>query len=380
MKIIVLGAGLVGGPMAVDLAKNNEFEVTAVDRKASALSKIPSNLGISCIEKDLSNPQDVKDLVKDYDFVISAVPGFLGYQTLKAIIEAKKNVVDIAFMPEDPSDLDAIAYDNNVTAIVDAGVAPGMSNILLGYAHHQLDKTTDAIIYVGGLPEQRNWPWEYKAVFSPIDVVEEYTRDARIIVNGEVVVKPALSDLEQVELPELGTLEAFLSDGLRSLIYTIQANNIQEKTLRYPGHVDKIKVLKSSGFLSKDAIVVNNQTIRPIDFTTNLLFKSWQLNEKEHDFTVMKMIVDGIKDNKKIRFTFDMFDKFDVVNETHSMARTTGYTATSIVRLLKRGIFKEKGLIFPEFLGMDENFVLALIEELKQKNIHYRMKVEEIDS
>ncbi len=378
MKIIVLGAGLVGGPMAADLAKNKEFEVSAVDRDPAALKKIPSNLGITCIEKDLSKPEIVKEVVKDCDFVISAVPGFLGYQTLKAVIEAKKNVVDIAFMPEDPSDLDSIAYDNNVTAIVDAGVAPGMSNILMGYAHHQLDKTTDAIIYVGGLPEQRTWPWEYKAVFSPIDVVEEYTRDARFIVNGEIVVKPALSEPELVELPELGTLEAFLSDGLRSLIYTIGATNLKEKTLRYPGHVDKIKVLKASGFLSKDPIQVNNQTIRPIDFTTNLLFKSWQLNEKEHDFTVMKMEVTGIKDQKKLRFTFDMFDRYDVANETHSMARTTGFTTTSIVRLLKRGIFKEKGLIFPEFLGMDENFVLALIDELKLKNIHYRMKVEEI--
>lgn len=377
MKIIVLGAGLVGGPIAIDLAKDAGFEVTVVDINPSKFDNLPANLGIKKIQQDLSDPSVIKKLVKDYDFVISAVPGFLGYQTLKATIEAKKNVVDIAFMPEDPSDLDVIAYENNVVAIVDCGVAPGMSNILMGYAHHQLTETLDAIIYCGGLPEKRIWPWEYKAVFSPIDVVEEYTRPVRLIADGEEIVKPALCDLEQIEFPGIGTLEAFLSDGLRSLVYTIKARNLQEKTLRYPGHIDKIKVLKASGFLDKDEIDIRGNRIRAIDFTTDLLFKNWKLDSKEHDFTIMKVIVEGIKDNKKVKYTFEMFDRYDETTGTHSMARTTGYTATSVVRLLKKGIFKEKGLIFPEFLGMDENFVLALIDELKKKNIHYLMKMEE---
>lgn len=377
MKIIVLGGGLVGGPIAIDLAKDAEFEVTVADINPAKLAVLPANLGIKTIEKDLSNPETVKKLVKDYDFVVSAVPGFLGYKTLKATIEAKKNVVDIAFMPEDPSDLDAIAYDNNVVAIVDCGVAPGMSNILMGFAHHQLNETLDAIIYCGGLPEKRSWPWEYKAVFSPIDVVEEYTRPARLIADGEEIVKPPLSELEQIDFPGIGTLEAFLSDGLRSLVYTIKARNLQEKTLRYPGHIEKIKVLKASGFLEKEEIVINGTSIRAIDFTTDLLFKNWKLDANEHDFTIMKVIVEGIKDHKKVKYTFEMFDRFDEASKTHSMARTTGYTATSVIRLLKRGIFKEKGLIFPEFLGTDENFVLALIDELKKKNIHYSMKMEE---
>ncbi|MCF8294700.1 MAG: saccharopine dehydrogenase NADP-binding domain-containing protein [Bacteroidales bacterium] len=377
MKIIVLGAGLVGGPIAIDLAQDSEFDVTVADINPAKFTTLPTNLGIKTIQQDLSNPEQVKELVKDYDFVVSAVPGFLGYRTLKATIEAKKNVVDIAFMPEDPSDLDAIAYDNNVVAIVDCGVAPGMSNILMGYAHHQLNETLDAIIYCGGLPEKRSWPWEYKAVFSPIDVVEEYTRPVRLIADGEEIIKPPLCDLEQIDFPGIGTLEAFLSDGLRSLVYTIKARNLQEKTLRYPGHIEKIKVLKASGFLEKEEITVNGNRIKAIDFTTDLLFKNWKLDINEHDFTLMKIIVEGIKDHKRVKYTFEMLDRYDEATKTHSMARTTGYTATSVIRLLKRGIFKEKGLIFPEFLGMDENFVLALIDELKKKNIHYTMKMEE---
>lgn len=377
MKIIVLGAGLVGGPIAIDLAQDSEFDVTVADINPAKFSTLPTNLGIKTIQQDLSNPEQVKELVKEYDFVVSAVPGFLGYRTLKATIEAKKNVVDIAFMPEDPSDLDAIAYDNNVVAIVDCGVAPGMSNILMGYAHHQLNETLDAIIYCGGLPEKRSWPWEYKAVFSPIDVVEEYTRPVRLIADGEEIIKPPLCELEQIDFPGIGTLEAFLSDGLRSLVYTIKARNLQEKTLRYPGHIEKIKVLKASGFLEKEEITVNGNRIKAIDFTTDLLFKNWKLDINEHDFTLMKIIVEGIKDHKRVKYTFEMLDRYDEATKTHSMARTTGYTATSVIRLLKRGIFKEKGLIFPEFLGMDENFVLALIDELKKKNIHYTMKMEE---
>jgi lysine 6-dehydrogenase len=302
MNVLVLGCGLVGRPMALDLANDESFNVTVADINLKNLKKIPTALPIKKMQKDLSNPDQIKSLFKKADIVINAVPGFMGFNTLKEIIKAKKNVVDIAFFPENPFELDELAKQNNVTAVVDCGVAPGMSNLLAGYVDSILDKTETVLIYVGGLPVVREFPYEYKAGFSPIDVIEEYTRPARYIENGTLVIRPALSDPEFLNFDEVGTLEAFNSDGLRTLAETLTAPNMKEKTLRYPGHIEKMRVLRESGFFSQDEVDVNGVKIKPIDFTSKLLFPMWELKEGDEEFTVMKVIVEGEKDKKKIRY------------------------------------------------------------------------------
>src|SRR5690606_37486262 len=133
--------------------------------------------------------------------------------------------------------LDALAKEQGVTAVVDCGLAPGLGNILFGRLNEELDSIDTFLCHVGGLPVVRRKPYEYAAVFSPLDVIEEYTRPARFIENGALVVRPALSDVEKMDLPGVGTLEAFNSDGLRTLAVTMKAPNMKEKTLRYPGHV-----------------------------------------------------------------------------------------------------------------------------------------------
>ena len=125
----------------------------------------------------------------------------MGYQTLQEIISAGKNVVDISFFPEDPFGLDDLAREKGVTAIVDCGVAPGLCNIIAGYVAEKISEPSYYHCYVGGLPEIREWPYEYKAVFSPTDVLEEYTRPARLIENGQEVVYPALSGVELIRFP-----------------------------------------------------------------------------------------------------------------------------------------------------------------------------------
>ncbi|HOH84785.1 MAG TPA: saccharopine dehydrogenase C-terminal domain-containing protein, partial [Bacteroidales bacterium] len=288
MKIIILGAGLVGSPMAIDLSKDEDTEVFVADISPVMFEYLHS-FGIKTIQQDLSLPETVKNIVSGYDMVINAVPGFMGFQTLKAIIEAGKNVVDISFFPEDPFLLSELALKNNVIAVMDCGVAPGMMHILTGYAHHQLDETETCLTYVGGLPQIREYPYEYKAVFSPIDVIEEYTRPARYIENYKAVTKEALSDAELLNFPGLGTLEAFNSDGIRSLGSTIKAANIKEKTLRYPGHIGLMKVLRQTGFFSQETIDVKGTKIKPMDVTAKLLFPMWELKKGEKDLTIMKV-------------------------------------------------------------------------------------------
>ena len=351
-KIIVLGSGLVGNVMAKDLAEKHD--VTSVDINEKALIPLKKH-GISTIVSDLSNHDNITKLIQDFDLVIGSVPGFMGYNMLKTVIEAKKNIVDISFFPEDPFNLDKLAKENEVVAVMDCGVAPGMGNIILG--HHDLNmEISDYECLVGGLPEVREWPYEYKAVFSPIDVIEEYIRPARYVQNKNIIFKEALSETELIHFDEIGTLESWNSDGLRSLIKTMpHIPNMIEKTLRYPGCVEYIKVLRESGFFSYDEIEVNGKKIRPIDVTSKLLFPKWQLKEGEKDFTIMRITIKGLEKNRKSIYTYDLLDRYQ--NNTISMARTTGFTCTAVANLVIEGKYKKTGISPPEYLGQHYNYV-----------------------
>ena len=375
MKVIVLGAGLVGGPMAMDLSNDPAFEVSVADINPEALQKLAArrNAGaITPVVADLGDPDRVATLVAGYDMVINAVPGFMGFRTLKAIIGAGKNVVDIAFFIENPFELDELARQKNVTAIMDMGVAPGMCNVLIGYADHLLDETQNILYMVGGLPEVREWPYEYKAVFSPVDVIEEYTRPARYIENGQFIVKPALSDPELLNFPGIGTLEAFNTDGLRSLAHTVKCPNMKEKTLRYPGHIEKMRVLRETGFFSQEEIEVRGTRIKPMDLTAKLLFPKWKLEEGEVDITIMQVMAEGLKDGQKVRYTWDLYDKYDPASGVHSMARTTGYSATVALRMISSGLYTRKGISVPEFIGRQPECVAYMLQGLKDRGVIYR--------
>jgi len=376
MRIMVLGSGLVGGPMALDLAGDKEFHLTVVDKNADSLARMGADSSIQLLQQDLSEPDLVRALVADYDMVINAVPGFMGFQTLKAIIEAGKNVVDIAFFPEDPFALDELARQKGVVAVTDCGVSPGMSNILIGHVDHVLDRLDSILIYVGGLPEVRQWPYEYKAVFSPLDVIEEYTRPARYVENGKLVIRPALSDPEYVDFPRLGTLEAFNSDGLRTLIRTMHAPNMKEKTLRYPGHIEKMAVLRETGFFSQEEMEIKGVKVRPLDFTAKLLFPKWELKDNEADLTVLRVIIQGEQGGESRRYTYDLLDRYDAATATTSMARTTGYTATMAVRMMARGLYNREGISPPEFIGAFPECVEFILQGLKKRGIEYEETVE----
>jgi saccharopine dehydrogenase-like NADP-dependent oxidoreductase len=379
MRVAVLGAGLVGGPMALDLARHGEFDVTVADIDPEALSRLAArDPKIETRVVDFGEPGTVSAVASEHDLVLNAVPGFMGYETLRSIIEAQRDVVDIAFFPEDPFQLDSLAKDAGVRAIVDCGVAPGMSNLLVGHLDSRLDRTETVRIFVGGLPEVRRWPFEYRAVFSPIDVIEEYTRPARFVEGGQLVVREALSDPELLEFEGIGTLEAFNSDGLRSLAETIEAPNMKEKTLRYPGHIEKMAVFRATGLFDKEPIEIQGTRLRPLDFTAKLLFPKWKLEPGEEDLTVMQVIVEGESAGQRVRHTYDLLDRYDPETDTHSMARTTGYTATMAIRMLAAGLYETKGISPPEFVGRVSGCVDFMLAGLAARDIVYRHSVEPV--
>jgi lysine 6-dehydrogenase len=381
MRTIVLGAGRVGRAIAVDLAKDDAFDVRVADRDPAQWATLERVHGILGERVDFSLPSTVSRAVQSADLVISAVPGFLGFRTLRAVIESGKSVVDIAFFPEDPFELDDLARRAGVTAIVDCGVAPGMSNLLVGHAGSRLDSVDSVGIYVGGLPENRDGLFEYRAVFSPIDVIEEYTRPARLVEHGQLVVREALSDLEVLHFPEVGDLEAFNTDGLRTLAHTIDAADMTEKTLRYPGHAEKMRLLRNMGLFSHEALELEDGVVvRPIDLATKLLFPLWELQEGERDLTVMRIDVTGTQDGARTRYTYDMLDRFDEASGTTSMARTTGYTAAMAARMLHAGMFREPGIHPPEIIGRLPECVAYVLAGLRARGIVYRESIHKLSS
>ena len=369
MRIVVLGAGMVGSTIAEDLSQEQGMSVKVVDRSQKVLEKVKAKAAVEGIQANLQDKGIISSIVADSDLVISAVPGFIGFNTLQGVIEAGKDVVDISFFSEEPFLLDELAKSQGVTAVVDCGVAPGLCNIIAGHVFNLLDQTDRYVCYVGGLPLLRQWPFEYKAVFSPLDVLEEYIRPARFVEYNEEVVRPALSEIELIDFPEVGTLEAFNTDGLRTLRKTLDIPFMREKTLRYPGHANVIRIFRESGFLSATPIEVDGQKIKPISVTSKLLFDQWRLKEDEADFTVMQIVVEGQRKGKRLRYTYDLLDRYDEETQTTSMARTTGYTCSIVARQIMSGHFKQKGICPPEFIGRAEGCYENLLDEYRKRNI-----------
>jgi len=368
-KIIILGAGMVGKAMAIDLSK--KYKVKSVDIDKESLAFLSKNFPVETEILDVTNENALSEAIKEFDLVISAVPGFLGLQTIKNVIRNKKNLVDISFLPEGVMHLDSLAKENGVTVIMDCGVAPGMPNIIAGY-HNERMKIESFEYMVGGLPKERTFPFEYKAPFSPCDVIEEYTRPARIIENGKKVVKPAMSGLELIDIEGVGTLEAFYSDGLRSLIDTLgNIPEMKEKTLRYPGHIRMIQALKAAGFLDNKPVVIKGKEIIPFEFTSEILFKAWKLNPEDREFTVMRVILRGEENGVKKEIVYNLYDQYDPIEKISSMARTTGFTATAAADMVLNGVFNEKGMFPPELVGKHEKCFNYIIQYLKDRDIKY---------
>lgn len=368
-KITVLGAGMVGSAIARDLAA--DFDITAVDISAPNLAAMAQTHPlIHTREADLQDYTAYPELLKDADYVVTAVPGFMGYRTLEAVIGAGKNAVDISFFPENALQLNELAREKQVTVITDCGVAPGMSNLILG-RYNKAMRVEKFLCYVGGLPKNPQPPFYYKAPFSPVDVLEEYTRPARLQIDGKMVTRPAMSDSERMNLEPVGELEAFNTDGLRSLLITMRHIPLMlEKTLRFPGHCDLIKALQATGFFGETPVMVKGQALRPIDMSTVLLLDQWKLQPGEPEFTIMQVIIEG--EGKRIEY--NLYDEYDAVHNISSMARTTGYTCTAAVNLLDQGLFTSKGVFPPELVGADEKCFDFVLQYLKNRNVIWQKK------
>ena len=377
MKITILGAGLIGSAMALDLAKQGHT-VAVCDLSLSQAETVASrHEGISACQLDVQDKAAVKGLGTGTDLFVNAVPGHLGYRVLEDIVPFGKPIVDIAFYAHDPFTLDAAAKEAGIPLLVDCGVAPGMSNVLIGYTASQLEVVDSIEIYVGGLPVHRKKPLEYRTVFSPQDVIEEYLRPARMVEHGQLVEKEALSECELMEFDGPGTLEAFNTDGLRSLATTMNAPWMKEKTLRYPGHIEKIEFLKTLGFFGDTPL--NGMSDSPRNVSSQLLFQEWEQYPDHRDLTVLRVIVDGRAQGKRLRYQYDMLDHYDETEQVSSMARTTGYTATALIDVIAKDMINKQGVLPPELISGDEAVFNSVMEYLAERGIQIQTRTQELN-
>ena len=377
LRIVVLGGGRVGSAIVRDLAAEDEYSVRVVDLNPVQVERM-TEYGADGVVADLSELSNVSKAVADADLVVGAVPGFMGFQTVERVLEEGTPIVDISFFPEDAFGLDRLAMKAGVPCLVDCGIAPGLSNLILGRMEEHLDETFSFHCLVGGLPVERTWPWEYKAPFSPGDVIEEYVRPARQRRDGVEITMPALSEVELVDFPGLGSLEAFNTDGLRSLLRTCKAPDMVEKTMRYPGHAVRMRILREAGFFSTQEVQAASGVVRPRDVTEALLFSAWQFEEGEPDLTVMRIVVEGEQNGGSVRHTYNLLDYYNPDTETSSMAHTTGYTCTAMVNLVARGLWNEPGLAPPEVVGRNADCFDAVLKHLEDRQVHVFQRVEAI--
>jgi len=378
MNIVVFGGGMIGRAIALDLVQDKGCRVTVADVSKRTLDFFRNRRNIGTLKADLTSPPEIQKAIEGHELVIGALPGEIGFNCIKSCLEAGKHVVDICFSPEDPFLLDQLAKEKGVICLVDFGLAPGCSNLLLGHLMATMNQLYHFECHVGGLPLKRQEPWEYKAPFSPSDVLQEYIRPARFVEKGEVVTLPALSRPEIVHFPEVGPLESFLTDGLRTMLRVRhQVPSMVEKTCRYPGYRERILLLRDSGFLNQNPVQIKSGTIRPIDLTLQLLSSIWKLEPGEEDLTVMRVTGQGLdKKGREVNRTWVLFDCYDKESGTSSMARTTGYTCSAALRLITSRRFTTPGVSPPETVGQDPECFNFIMRELKKRNIDVKESTE----
>ncbi len=376
MKVLVLGAGNIGTAVIHDLLsiKPTADDIYVIDADKSRLSIVMKRYikyNIKVIEANVLVNRDLDKVLGNVDVVCSALPGSISYQVVKKILSSGVSVVDTAYSPEDPFTLSDIAKENGVTYVPDCGFCPGISNLLVGYTSSALEKIINIQIIVGGLPQDPRPPLYYAATWSIDDLIDEYLRPARIIKEGRVEFVDPLSHIVKINLDGFGQFEAIYTDGLRTMLKTIKAYNMSELTIRHPGHLSKIKVLRDLGFFSNKRIKIKNQFISPRKIAIELLRELIKI-EDPRDIAILRVIVDGLVKESVVRFQFDLIDKYDESTKLTAMSRTTGFPCAIVARLVAKGKIPI-GVVPPELIGKDKKLFRKMIEELEKRNIRIRI-------
>ena len=348
MKILVLGGGAQGRVIARDLARSlRDAQVAVADLSQPTLPALPN---LSWIEADLADPATVARLLREHDLGVGALPARLGFNAMKAAIEAKRNLVDVSFCAEDALTLDGAARAAGVTITPDCGLAPGLSHLVVGHLAARHGTPDEVLIMVGGVAEERSRPFGYVVTWSLDDLLEEYRRPARIVRGGARAETPAFSALEPVRIDGVGEMEAFYSDGLRTLIDTLPGvREMGEKTLRWPGHAAAVMPLVKSGALL-DELRRHCFANPPRDLVVLVVRLLWGGTTRE----------------------VSLVDRYDAATGMTAMARTTAYTTSVVAQLAARGGLRERGVQPLELVARDDKAYGFVLAELESRGIRLK--------
>jgi saccharopine dehydrogenase-like NADP-dependent oxidoreductase len=362
MKILVLGAGMQGRIAAWDLRRSGH-EVTVIDRDPVSRALCRQRADVEVRTFDIRNETRLARLMKGFDAVLGALPAAFGFYAMRCAVRAGVDMADMSYLPEDPLRLGPKARARKVRIIPDAGFAPGLSNILCGEAFRRLGRADRMRILVGGMPQRPRPPFNYRITWSPADLMAEYLRPARIVRNFRVVTKPALDGIEEFRVPGVGRLECFYTDGLRTLLRTFRSvRDMEEKTVRYPGHAGLFKKIIDAGYFSDRQILFRGEATTPKEFSLGFL-KAVLGEGSERDLTVL--IVE-LRDQRRVK-KYLCIDRYDPGEKITAMARMTAFSGSVIVQSIKD--YPGFGVIPPEYLGRDEGICDFVKRELKKRGI-----------
>jgi saccharopine dehydrogenase-like NADP-dependent oxidoreductase len=373
MKVIVLGCGNIGSVATEDLATTAGLsEVVVADNNERRAREVVKRIGmsnVSWIQLDVEKRDELTDVLKGFNLALGFLPGNLGYRLAEACVEAHNNLVDVSYMREDPMKLNESAKKAGSTIVPDCGLAPGISNVLVGHSASMLEKVETVHMMVGGLPEKPLPPLGYVVTWSPESLIDEYTRKARIVRRNRLVEVEALSGVEEIEFPRVGKLEAFYTDGLRTLPQTFKnVKDMWEKTLRYAGHAEKVKLLRSLGFFSEANVNVDGTSIQPRKLTAKIFEHELSMREQK-DIVALKVETRGFKGGEMTTYVHCLLDFYDKKRCITAMARTTAYPASIVAKLILKKALVEKGVVPPERIGMDNNLFNLFLKGLKSHRI-----------
>lgn len=336
-----LGSGLVGS-FVIKKLLDEKMKINLVDIEKKEIFSDNDLLTIHVTDaieycKNTSNEDEI---------FVNMLPGSLGFSATEILVSRGKKVVDLSFSETTPDSLNEKAIDSGARILWDVGIAPGFSNMLVTYASRLGGGVYNAEIRVGGNPVERDEKWSYMAPFSPKDVIAEYTRPARIIKSGKLTTVPALSDIHKINVEKVGIMESFLTDGLRSLLTTISAEEMTEYTVRWPGHIQRYIDERDSNVLDYEKLI-----------------EDWKFDKTRNEFTWMEVKVDCVNGERMVWTVFD-----EGRNGDSSMARTTGLvTASCVKQWISNPELIQVGVHPPESLPND--VIANVSQSLKDEGI-----------
>lgn len=367
MKVVVLGAGLMGREIARDLSASDKVEkVYLADLDIEMVNDFINEANLQKIEAVYCNAEDeqqLRDIISKGDVCVNALFYEFNERVANAAIDVGVHSVDlgghIGEVTENVLKLDEQAKEKNVTIIPDLGLAPGMINILVGYGASKLDRVESIQLYVGGIPVKPEPPLNYTRVFSLEGVIDHYTEPAKIIRDGQLVKVESLSGVEPIYFDQFGTLEAFYTSGGTSTLYKTFPNvkTLEYKTVRYKGHAEKFQLLRELGFFDRDNIVnVDGVEVKVRSVVREALKKKLYLGKKQ-DAVVLRAIIVGEKSGEQVTYEYETILKRDENSEVTAMAQATAGTIASVAIMIGEGTISQRGVFPPETIVPGKEFI-----------------------